>query len=148
MRATAIIATGVVVSLVPAASGGTGAFKPLDGRYVGHYTSANHGAVGVSVHVGGFLRPQQRQLPAVQLVKWSGKLRCPGHRTRTESAQLSAARIGRDFSGYVFFAGGKISFTGTFLSRNALRATVRVKRSSGSIRCDTGPVRFSARRAG
>src|SRR5437763_13766417 len=124
MRATAIIATGVAVSLVPAASGGAGAFKPLDGRYVGRYTSANHGSVRASVQVGGYLRPEQRQLPAVRLVKWSGKLRCPGHRTRIESTQMRAARIGRDFSGFVFFPGGRISFTGTFVSLNELRATV------------------------
>ena|SRR5437868_12838744 len=142
MRLAAALVTAIVMALAAsAATGGRDAFKPLDGRYTGHI-----GTAAVRVDVGGFLRPDSRQLPAVRLVKWSAKLRCPGHRAHTESTQMSAARIGRDFSGYTTFPGGKLSFEGTFTRLDALRATVRVKRTNGSIKCDTGAVRFSAKR--
>ena len=143
MRFAAVLVTGIVMALAaPAATGGNG-FNPLDGRYVGHY-----GTASVRVDVGGFLRPERRELPAVRLVKWSARLRCPGHRARTESARMSAARLGRDFSGYVMWPGGKLSFEGTFTRADALRAPVRVRRTNGSVRCDTGAVRFTARRVG
>jgi hypothetical protein len=62
--------------------------------------------------------------------------------------ELTAARVGRTFSGYVTFPGGKDSFTGSFTARNALKGTVRVIRGSGADRCDTGSVTFVAHRIG
>jgi hypothetical protein len=144
--ATLLIAAIVLVPFgVEAAA--TPAFKPADGRYTGEYTSGNHGAGKLRLHVG-LLRPG---LHGVRLLKWSGKLRCPGHRTRRVGVKMSAARIGRTFSGYVTYrtsSGGKDSFTGRFTARNALKGRVRVRRGSGAERCDTGPITFVAHRVG
>jgi hypothetical protein len=64
---------------------------------------------------------------------------------------MSAARIGRTFSGYVTYRtspGGKDTFTGRFTARNALKGRVRVTRGGGAERCDTGPITFVAHRVG
>jgi hypothetical protein len=64
---------------------------------------------------------------------------------------MTAARIGRTFSGYVTHRtspGVKYSFTGRFTARNVLNGTVRVTRGSGAMRCVTGPVTFVAHRVG
>jgi hypothetical protein len=70
---TLLIATVVLVSF-GVDSAATGAFKPADGRYKGEYTSGNHGPGNPRLEVG-LLRPG---LHGVRLLKWSGKLRCPG----------------------------------------------------------------------
>jgi hypothetical protein len=141
-------ATFFVAAILIASLGGeaaaTGGFKPADGRYVGTYTSSNHGPGTLRLQVAK-LRPG---LHGVRLLKWSGKLRCPGHRTQMVAQEMTAARAGRTFSGYVTFPGGKDSFTGSFTARDALRGTVRVIRGSGPDRCDTGAVTFVAHRAG
>ena len=63
---------------------------------------------------------------------------------------MTAARSGRTFSGFVTYTSppGKDSFTGRFTARDALEATVRVRRGSGAERCDTGPITFVAHRVG
>lgn len=63
---------------------------------------------------------------------------------------MTAARAGRTFSGYVTYISppGKDSFTGRFTARDALKATVRVRRGSGVDRCTTGPITFVAHRVG
>jgi hypothetical protein len=61
--------------------------------------------------------------------------------------QLTAARIGSRFNGYVSFRGGRDSLVGRFTARDALAGTVRVTRGAGATRCDTGPVTFVARAA-
>jgi hypothetical protein len=124
----------------------TSAFTPANGRYRGEYTSGNHGPGKLRLRVEA-LRPG---LHGVRLLKWSGKLRCRGHETRSVSVQMSAARAGRTFSGYVTYTSppGKDSFTGRFTARDALKATVRVTRGSGAERCDTGPITFVAHRVG
>lgn len=144
--ATLLIASFLLVPLgVEAAA--TPAFKPADGRYTGEYTSGNHGSGKLGLQVG-LLRPGLR---GVRLLKWSGKLRCPRHRTQRVGTEMTAARIDRTFSGYVTYRtspGGKDSFTGRFTARNVLKGTVRVTRGSGAERCDTGPVTFVAHRIG
>ena len=117
----------------------TSAFTPADGRYRGEYTSGNHGPGKVRLRVE-LLRPG---LHGVRLVKWSGKLRCPGHGTRRVDVGMTAARAGRTFSGYATYTSppGKDSFTGRFTARDALKAKVRVTRGSGAERCDTGPIK-------
>ena len=124
----------------------TSAFTPADGRYRGEYTSGNHGPGKLRLKVG-VLRPG---LHGVRLVKWSGKLRCPGHGTQRVDVGMTAARVGRTFSGYATYTSppGKDSFTGRFTARNALKAKVRVTRGSGAERCDTGPIKFVAHRVG
>ena len=124
----------------------TSAFTPADGRYRGEYTSGNHGPGKLRLRVE-VLRPG---LHGVRLLKWRGKLRCRGHETRSVDVQMSAARAGRTFSGYVTYTSppGKDSFTGRFTARDALKATVRVTRGSGAERCDTGPITFVAHRVG
>jgi hypothetical protein len=63
---------------------------------------------------------------------------------------MTAARVGRTFSGFVTYTSppGKDSFTGRFTARDALKATVRVRRGTGAERCDTGPITFVAHRTG
>jgi hypothetical protein len=141
--ATFLVALTVLASLGAEAIA-TGGFKPADGRYAGTYTSSNHGPGALRLQVGT-LRPG---LPGVRLLKWSGKLRCPGHRTQMVAQELTAARAGRTFSGYVTFPGGRDAFTGSFTAGDALRGTVRVIRGSGPDRCDTGAVTFVAHRVG
>jgi hypothetical protein len=144
--ATALIAAVVLVPLGTEAAAAP-AFKPADGRYRGEYTSGNHGPGKLRLRVG----PLRPGLHGVRLLKWSGKLRCPGHRMRRVRAEMSAARIGRTFSGYVTYRtppGGKDSFTGRFTARNALKGRVRVTRRRGAERCDTGPITFVAHRVG
>lgn len=144
--ATLLIAAVVLVALgVEVAA--TSAFKPADGRYRGEYTSGNHGPGKPRLRVG-LLRPG---LHGVRLLKWSGKLRCPGDRTRRVGMEMSAARVGRTFSGYVTYRtppGGKDSFTGRFTARDALKGRVRVTRGSGAERCDTGAIKFVAHHVG
>ena len=143
--ATLLIAAILLVPLGVEASA-TPAFKPADGRYTGEYTSGNHGSGKLGLEVG-LLR---RGLHGVRLMTWSGKLQCPGHRTRRVGTEMTAARIGRTFSGYVTYrtSPGKDSFTGRFTARDVLKGTVRVTRGSGAERCDTGPVAFVAHRVG
>jgi hypothetical protein len=142
---TLLIATVVLVSL-SVDTAATGVFRPADGRYRGEYTGGNHGPGKLRLQVG-LLRPG---LHGVRLLKWSGKLRCPGNRTRRVRLEMSAARSGRTFSGYVTYTSppGKDSFTGRFTARNAFKARVRVRRSGGAGRCDTGPITFVAHRVG
>ena len=121
-------------------------FTPADGRYKGEYTSGNHGPGKVRLRVET-LRPG---LHGVRLVKWSGELRCPGDGTQSVDVQMTAARTGRTFSGYVTYLSppGKDRFTGRFTARDALKAKVRVTRGTGTERCDTGRIRFEAHRVG
>ena len=133
----------VVAAALPAATAGSDSFRPVEDRYLGHTTRSG---APIEIRVGGYLRPERRELPAVRLVSWRAKLRCPGHRTRVASDRMAAARIGRTFSGFVMFPGGKLSFSGVFTARDALRGSVRVQRRTGTLRCDTGAVRFVARR--
>jgi hypothetical protein len=63
---------------------------------------------------------------------------------------MTAARIGRSFTGFVTYTSppAEYSFTGSFTSTDTLKAKVRVTRGTGADRCDTGPIRFVARRVG
>jgi hypothetical protein len=137
-----------VVGLVSlgADAGATRAFTPTDGLYKGDYTSGNHGPGKVRLRV----EPLRPGLHGVRLVRWRGQLRCPGEGTRSVGVRMTAARIGRRFSGFVTYVSppGKDRFTGRFTARDALKATVRVQRGSGDGRCDTGPIKFAAHRVG
>jgi hypothetical protein len=146
MRRFATLSLAVIglVSLgVAAAEPG---FKPADGRYRGEYTAGDHGPGKLRLRVEN-LRPG---LHGVRLVKWSGKLRCQGQGTRRVSERMTAARVGRTFSGFVTYTSppGKDSFTGRFTAKDALKAKVRVTRGTGAERCTTGPIRFVAHRVG
>ncbi len=122
------------------------AFTPADGRYRGEYTGGNHGPGKLRLRVE-VLRPG---LHGVRLLDWSGKLQCQGDGTQSVDVPMTAARSGRTFSGFVTYTSppGKDSFTGRFTARDALEATVRVRRGSGAERCDTGPITFVAHRVG
>lgn len=137
--ATLLLAVVGLASLSVDAAAAPG-FNPADGRYRGEYTSGNHGPGKVRLKVEA-LRPG---LHGVRLVRWSGKLRCPGDRTERVSVRLTAARAGRTFSGYTTSTSGRSGFTGKFTTRSALRATIRVTRG----RCKTGPITFDAQRVG
>jgi hypothetical protein len=146
-KSAALFIAASLLAPVGVEAAATPAFKPADGRYSGEYTSGNHGPGKLGLQVG-LLR---RGLHGVRLLKWSGKLRCPGHRTQRVGTEMTAARIDRTFNGYVTYrtsAGGKDSFTGRFTARNVLKGMVRVTRGSGAARCDTGPVTFVAHRIG
>ncbi len=121
-------------------------FTPLDGRYRGEYTSGNHGPGKLRLRVE-LLRPG---LHGVRLLEWSGELQCPGGGTQDVDVRMTAARVGRTFSGYATYTSppGKDSFSGRFTARDALEATVRVRRGTGAERCDTGPITFEAHRVG
>jgi hypothetical protein len=121
-------------------------FTPADGRYKGEYVSGDHGPGKPRLRVEA-LRPG---LHGVRLVKWSGKLQCQAGPTRSIGVGMTAARIGRTFSGYVTYTSppGKDRLIGRFTAKDALKATVRVTRGSGPERCDTGPIKFEARRVG
>jgi len=144
--ATLSLAVGLVSLGVGVGAAAAPAFTPADGRYKGEYTSGNHGPGKLRLRVE-LLRPG---LHGVRLLKWSGKLRCEGHRTRRVGVRMTAARAGRTFSGYATYTSppGKDSFTGRFTARDALEATVRVRRGRGAERCDTGPITFVAHRVG
>jgi hypothetical protein len=145
MRLGAVLVAVVGLVSVATATAAHG-FAPADGRYRGEYTSGNHGPGKLRLEVE-LLRPG---LHGVRLVKWSGKLRCPEDRTQSVDVRMSAARAGRTFSGFVTYISppGKDRFTGRFTARDALKGTVRVTRGSGAERCDTGPIKFEARRVG
>jgi hypothetical protein len=147
MRRSVGVSAAVLLA-VTAGSAASSGFKPIEGRYAGTYSSTSHRTGPVRITVGGFLRPDRRHLPAVRLGKLAVTLRCPGHRSRTEDVQVGAARIGRTFSGFMIFPGGKISFTGRFTALDALRGTVRVRRSNAAMSCDSGAVTFIAQRVG
>ncbi len=121
-------------------------FTPTDGRYKGEYTSGDHGPGKLRLRV----EPLRPGLHGVRLLKWSGNLRCEGQPTQTVDVPMTAARIGRTFSGFVTYTvpPGKDSFTGRFTARDALEATVRVRRGEGAERCDSGPITFVAHRVG
>jgi hypothetical protein len=122
------------------------AFTPQDGRYVGEYTSGDHGPGKVRLKV-----EQLREgLHGVRLLKWSGNFHCRGSLTSSVDVPMTAARIGRTFSGVVTYVEppGKDRFNGRFTDEDALKATVRVTRGEGANRCDTGPIKFVAQRVG
>jgi hypothetical protein len=147
VRRSATLSLAVVAFVSLGADGGaTSAFTPADGRYKGDYTSGHHGPGKVRLRV----EPLRPGLHGVRLVNWRGQLRCPGEGTRSVSVRMTAARIGRRFSGFVTYVTppGKDRFTGRFTARDALRATVRVTRDTGDGRCDTGPITFAAHRVG
>jgi hypothetical protein len=143
-RKTAVLAVAVVglVSLGTDA-GAERAFTPTNGIYVGDYTGGDYGSTRVRLKVE-LLRPG---LHGVRLLKWSGKLQCPGDDTQTVDVRMTAAREGRTFSGFATYVSppGKDSFTGRFTAEDALKARVRVTRGTGAERCDTGPITFVAR---
>src|SRR4051812_15213039 len=96
------------------------AFKPIEGRYIGHYTSGQRGTL--SFDVG----PLRKRLEGVTLHHWTVTLRCPGYRSQRLTMEMAAARIGRDFSGFRMFAdGGRDSLTGTFTSMTTFRGVLR-----------------------
>ena len=146
MRRLAILSFAVGLMSLGVDAAAAPSFTPIDGRYKGEYTSGSHGPGKVRLRVE-VLRPG---LHGVRLREWSGKLRCEGDGTRTVSVRLTAARSGRSFSGFVTSISppGKMSFTGRFTARDALEATVRVRRGAGAERCDTGPITFVAHRVG
>ncbi len=121
-------------------------FTPVDGRYKGEYTSGNHGPGKVRLKVEQ-LRPG---LHGVRLLSWSGELECPGQDTQIVDMDMTAARDGRTFGGFVTYTGpvGKDRFVGQFTATDTLKATVRVTRGTGPDRCDTGPIKFVAQRVG
>jgi len=121
-------------------------FTPTDGRYVGEYTSGNHGPGEPRLRVEA-LRPG---LHGVRLMSWSGELQCQGGETESVGVRMTAARDGRKFSGFATYTSppGKNRFSGRFTAQDALKARVRVTRGSGKSRCDTGPITFEAHRVG
>ena len=137
--AIASLAVAGFISLGVDATAGPG-FTPADGRYRGEYTSGNHGSGKPRLQVE-VLRPG---LHGVRLLRWSGRLECPGGPTRRVDVAMTAARSGRTFSGFVTYVSppGKDSLTGRFTAVDALKATVRVRR------CDTGPITLVAHRTG
>ena len=133
-----LLTVGVAAAAAPA-------FTPDDGRYRGEYTDGSDGAK-LRLRVEQ-LRPG---LHGVRLLQWSGELRCPDGDTQTVDPEMTAARVGRTFSGFVTYYSppGKYSFTGRFTARDELKARVRVKSGKGAARCDTGPITFVAERVG
>jgi hypothetical protein len=141
-----------LAAVLMAASGPAGAarkFVPRDGLYVGTYTSGAHGSGGVRLRVRPVPQPHPR-FPGVELVRWSGKLTCSDDSTRLTHVKMTAARAGKTFSGYVTYVTGyRNSLTGRFTSTTALEGTARVTIKGGTGGdCQTGPVRFTATRAG
>jgi hypothetical protein len=148
MRAGLIAA---VLALVAGATcaiafGATG-FKPRNGEYSGAYTSADPEPGEVRLRVEK-LRPG---LHGVRLLEWSARLSCEDGSSSVIGPELTAARSGRTFSGFVRYADGdQNSFSGRFASRRKLRGVVRVQTTGGTPaeRCDTGKVKFTAKRVG
>jgi hypothetical protein len=140
-RIALLVVLGVLIAGVTSAGGAT---RPSDGRYSGEWTGANQGSGKLRLRVGN-LRPG---LHGVRLLEWSATLRCADGHTEEVDVPMTAARADMSFSGYVTFPGGKHSLTGRFTRRNAMRGTIRVVRGAGAERCDTGALRFTARRAG
>ena len=146
------LTVAVLLAFVGAGAASTKAFKPAEGRYSGDYTSSNHGTGKVRLEVGTLRADaavsDKSRHDWVRLVRWSGKLRCPGHRTQRVGTPMTAARIGRTFNGYMMAPDTNVSLVGGFTSRTALRGTVRITQGTGDERCDTGPVTFLAHRVG
>jgi hypothetical protein len=141
------VALALAVGTTAGIASGAASFKPRNGAYTGSYTSAEHEPGDVRLRVEK-LRPG---LHGVRLIGWSARLTCEDGSSSVVGPELTAARAGRTFSGYVQFADGdKSSFTGRFSSRKRLRGVAQVQTtgSSAAERCDTGKVRFSARRVG
>jgi hypothetical protein len=152
-KSARLAATGsALVALAIAASVNAGAarkFVPRDGLYAGSYTNGAHGSGGVRLRVRPVPQPHPR-FPGVELVRWSGKMTCSDGSTVSTHVKMTAARTGKTFSGYVTYATGyRNSLTGKFTSATALEGTARVTIKGGTgADCQTGPVRFTATRAG
>jgi hypothetical protein len=148
MRAGLIAAAlALMVGATCAIAFGASGFKPRNGSYSGAYTSADPEPGDVQLRVEK-LRPG---LHGVRLVHWSARLRCDDGSSSVIGPELTAARAGRTFSGFVRYSDGdRNSFTGRFTSRRKLRGVARVKTTGGTPaeRCDTGRVRFRAGRVG
>jgi len=145
-RLVTLVLALAVLTAVGAEATATRVFEPADGRYRGEYTSDSHGDGKVRLSVEQ-LRPG---LHGVRLLRWSGELSCPGGETESVDVGMTAARIGRSFSGFVTYNSppGKDNFTGRFTATDVLKGKVRVIRGTGEERCDTGPITFEAERAG
>jgi hypothetical protein len=146
MRAGLIAAAlALIVGATAGIAVGAETFKPKKGIYAGDYTSADHEPGGVRLRVEK-LRPG---LQGVRLVGWSARLTCEDGSSSLVGPEQTAALAGKSFSGFVTYADGdKSSFTGRFTSRRKLRGVARVQTtgSTAAERCDTGRVRFKARR--
>src|SRR3954470_11831380 len=148
MRAGLIVAAlALVIGATCAIAFGSSSFRPKNGAYTGAYTSADPEPGVVRLRVEK-LRPG---LHGVRLLGWSARLTREDGSSSVGGPELTAARAGRTFSGYVRFVDGdRSSFTGRFRSRRKLRGVARVQTtgSTEAERCDTGKVRFTARRVG
>jgi hypothetical protein len=140
-------ALALMIGATCAIAFGASGFKPRNGSYSGAYTSADPEPGDVQLRVER-LRPG---LHGVRLVQWSARLRCDDGSSSVVGPELTAARGGRRFNGEVRYSDGdRNTFAGRFTSRRKLRGVARVRTTGATPaeRCDTGKVRFRARRVG
>jgi hypothetical protein len=143
---TTFVSIATVLAFLVGVGAASPLFEPVAGRYEGTYASADHGPGKVRLKVGA--RLIRSRFSGVQLIDWSGRLHCPGHRTQRVDMQMTGWRIGRTFSGFVeqrIPPYEKQSFTGRFTAKDVIKATVRVTRGRATDQCDTGRVTFVAR---
>lgn len=115
--------------------GGPAADAPRRGTYDGP---------GVVLRVTDLRPGGEGRIDGVRLLRWSRPLTCREGGTARLNLPLAAAIVDHEFTGYVFYTDGsrRQSLVGRFTSPTRLRGRVRVR----TFGCDTGPVRFRARR--
>src|SRR3954469_15650751 len=101
MRARLIAAAlALLIGATCSTAFGATSFRPRNGVYSGAYTSADPEPGDVRLRVEK-LRPG---LHGVRLLEWSARLICEDGSSSVIGPELTAARAGRTFSGFVRYA--------------------------------------------
>jgi hypothetical protein len=124
------------------------AIRPKAGGYTGKVTNTNgHGRVQLSVAT--FVpRPGAKPRKGPQLFSWTGVLKCDDGKKREVGPTVFAPLHGTRFSGKSTQGPQTVTLHGRFTASTRMRGTARVVTSGSApaMRCDTGPVTFTAQR--
>jgi hypothetical protein len=122
--------------------------RPKAGGYAGKVTNANgHGRV--QLVVATFVpRPGAKPRKGPQLFSWTGVFKCDDGTTRDVGPTVFAPLHGTRFSGKSKQGPQTVTLHGRFTASTRMRGTARVVTSGSApaVRCDTGPVTFTAHR--
>lgn len=142
MRFLALSMTLCLAVCLGAAADAKRAIHPKAGGYAGKVTNANgKGKVHISVATFNF-RDGHGDQKGPQLFKWTGILKCDDGSSSDVGPSVFAPLEGARFKGKAKAEGQTVTLVGRFTSNTKLHGTARVK-SKG---CDTGPVKFKAKR--
>jgi hypothetical protein len=143
----AAIAIGLIAAVGVGAADAKKPIKPKAGGYVGAVTNAN-GKGTVRLIYATFTNAQRKPVKAVSLFEWTGILKCGDGSSRDGTGSVQAPLNGVKFSGKSTSGPTTVSLAGKFTANTKLAGAARLVMNGNSpaTTCDTGPVKFTARR--